>query len=69
MIHCASCEKPKPHFTAIDDGRMGYYCDECVIGGKLAVIGVTIPDVPGVNQLSRESVIPQEFTSAPAGPR
>ena len=57
MITCACCEKPKSHFTAVDDGRMGYYCDECVIAGKLAFIGITMPDVPGVPQRSRESIV------------
>jgi hypothetical protein len=59
LIHCAGCNQPKPHFTAIDDGAMGFYCDECVIAGKLACVGITMPDVPGIPQLSRESIVPR----------
>ena len=68
MIHCASCNQPKSHFTAIDDGRMGYYCDDCVIAGKLSFVGITMPDVPGVNQLSRESIVPTDLAKHSLAP-
>jgi hypothetical protein len=42
---------------------MGYYCDDCVIAGKLAFIRITIPDVPGVPQKSRESIVPRDLVS------
>jgi hypothetical protein len=69
LIRCGCCREAKSHFTAVDDGHMGYYCDECVIAGKLAGVGITMPDVPGVPQRSRESIIPTDFTSAPSQPR
>jgi len=61
MIRCGCCMEVKTHFTAVDDGHMGYYCDECVIAGKLAGVGITMPDVPGVKQFSRESIVPQDL--------
>ena len=68
MIRCATCNQPKAHFTAIDDGGLGFYCDECVIAGNLSCIGITMPDVPGVNQLSRESTVPADLAKLSPGP-
>jgi hypothetical protein len=68
MIRCATCNQPKSHFTAVDDGRMGYYCDDCVIAGELAFIRITMPDVPGVPQLSRESIVPADLAPLSPGP-
>lgn len=67
MIRCCCCLKAANHFTRVDE--MGGYCDECVIAGKLKQFGITIPDVPGIPQKSRESVIPREFIAVPAVPR
>jgi hypothetical protein len=48
MAHCSHCGKPAAHFTLIDEGRMGGYCDECVNNGVLACVGITTPADPGL---------------------
>jgi len=59
MIRCTMCQKAANHFTFVDD--IAVCCDECVIAGKLKQFGITMPDVPGIPQKSRESIVPPEF--------
>jgi hypothetical protein len=47
MIHCTHCNKVAAHFTLIDDGHMGGYCDECVNAGVLKCIDIGVPANPG----------------------
>ena len=66
LIRCCCCMEAKSHFTTVGD--MGGYCDDCIYAGKLAFVGVTMPDVPGVPQQSRESIVPADLSPLSLGP-
>jgi hypothetical protein len=63
MVHCTSCGNVASHFTLIDDGHMGAYCDGCVNAGVLACIGINTPADPGFIPAPVTARVPFEMPS------
>jgi hypothetical protein len=63
MPRCSLCEDLAEHSIPIDDGHMGYYCDRCILAGKLAFIGISEPAEPGLTPAPLTLRVPFEMPS------